>query len=115
MQDLQVSSNEVVRVLPRCKINNRLTAHHLLEGAGMISVNRMSAAAILIWRSGAQLVATLLRRRSRPQSAVHQLWGHARSRTEGKLEVGTPSTCFMHHGVKLWNTTSRAVKDAKTK
>jgi hypothetical protein len=39
----------------------------------------------------------------------------ARSRTEGKLEVGTPSTCFVHHGVKLWNNMSRAVKDAKTK
>jgi hypothetical protein len=29
-----------------------------------------------------------------------------RSRTEEKLEVGTPSTCFVHHGVKLWNNTS---------
>jgi hypothetical protein len=28
-----------------------------------------------------------------------------RSKTDGKLDVGTPSTCFMHHGVKLWNTT----------
>jgi hypothetical protein len=38
-----------------------------------------------------------------------------KSRTEGKLEAGTPSTCFVHHGVKLWNNMSRAVKDAKTK
>jgi hypothetical protein len=38
-----------------------------------------------------------------------------RSRREGTLAVGTPSTCFVHHGVKLWNNTSRAVKDAKTK
>jgi hypothetical protein len=38
-----------------------------------------------------------------------------RSRTDKKLEVGTPSTSFVHHGVKLWDNTSRAVKDAKTK
>jgi hypothetical protein len=29
--------------------------------------------------------------------------------------VGTPLTYFVHHGVKLWNNASRAVKDAKTK
>jgi hypothetical protein len=38
-----------------------------------------------------------------------------RSRTEGTLKVGKPSTFVMPHGVKLWNTTSRAVKDANTK
>jgi hypothetical protein len=38
-----------------------------------------------------------------------------RSRTEGKLEVGTSAQCFMHDVVKLWNGAPHRGKDAKTK
>jgi hypothetical protein len=53
MQDLQVSQNEVARVLTKCKRSDRVTVHHLLEKAGMTSVNRIAAGTILIemWRT----------------------------------------------------------------
>jgi hypothetical protein len=38
-----------------------------------------------------------------------------RSRAEEKFGVGTPSSCFLYHGVKCWNTTSKEVKDTKMK
>jgi hypothetical protein len=48
MQDLQVSQNEVARVLTRFKRCDRVTVHHLLEKAGMTSVKRMAAETILV-------------------------------------------------------------------
>jgi hypothetical protein len=48
MQDLQVSQNEVDRVLTRCKIIERVTVHHLLEKASMTAVNRMAAETIIM-------------------------------------------------------------------
>jgi hypothetical protein len=48
MQDLQVSQNEVARVLTRCKRSDWVTVHHLLKKAGTTSVNRMAAATTII-------------------------------------------------------------------
>jgi hypothetical protein len=79
----------------------------------MTSVNRMAAATVLMemWRTmgGNSVEKENLSAINSTPTLVR------RSRTEGKLEVETPSTCFMHHGVKLWDNTSRVVKDAKTK
>jgi hypothetical protein len=99
--------------LTRCKISERVTVHHLLEKAGMTSVNRMAATTIIMemWRT---MGGNSVEKKSLALiSSLSTLM--TRSRTEGKLEVGTLSTCYVHHGVKLWNNTSRAVKDAKTK
>jgi hypothetical protein len=79
----------------------------------MTSVNKMAAGTILIemWRTmGGNSVE-----KESLVAIKNTLTLVTRSRTEGKLEVGAPSTCSMHHGVKLWNNASQAVKDAKTK
>jgi hypothetical protein len=78
----------VARVLTRCKRSDRVTVHHLLEKAGMTSVNRMAAATILMemWRTmGDNSVEKESLAAIRSTSTLVTL-----SRTEGKLKVGHP-------------------------
>jgi hypothetical protein len=76
-----------------CKRRDRVTVRHLLEKTGMTSVNRMAAAVILMEMRRTMGRNSVEKESLATTSRTSTLM--TRSRTEGKLEVGTPSTCTM--------------------